>query len=195
MGTELHAKDGLPVIAFADADRFERWLERTAPESAGLWLKIAKKASGIPSITYGEAVDVALCFGWIDGQKGSYDADWFVQRFTRRRPRSIWSRINTERVEALTGAGRMRPGGLAEVEKAKADGRWDAAYAGSRDIEVPPDLQDFLDIHPDAADFWARLSRSNRYAFLFRLQTARRPDTRAKRFGEFTRMLQAGEHL
>lgn len=192
---ELHAKDGLPVIPFASAIAFERWLEQYGQESPGLWLKLAKKSSGIESVTYDEAVDVALCFGWIDGQKGAYDADWFLQRFTPRRPRSIWSKINTQRVQALAEAGRMRPAGLAEVDRAKADGRWEAAYGGSRDIEVPAHLQDFLDRSPDAAAFWDTLTKSQRYSFLFRLQTAKRPETREKRFNDFTRMLRAREHL
>lgn len=192
---ELHAKDGWPLIAFVDATAFEGWLHQHHEEPTGFWMKIAKKGSGIPSITYDEAVDVALCFGWIDGQKGSYDADWFLQRFSPRRLRSIWSKVNTQKVQALTASGRMRPAGLAEVAKAKADGRWDAAYGGSRDIEIPADLQEFLDANPDAAEFWAALTKTNRYAFLFRLHTAKRSETRAKRFAEFTRMLQAGEKL
>ncbi len=183
------------MIPFASAIAFERWLEQYGQESPGLWLKLAKKSSGIESLTYDEAVDVALCFGWIDGQKGAYDADWFLQRFTPRRPRSIWSKINTQRVQALTEAGRMRPAGLAEVDRAKADGRWEAAYGGSRDIEVPAHLQDFLDRSPDAAAFWDTLTKSQRYSFLFRLQTAKRPETREKRFNDFTRMLRAREHL
>lgn len=190
---ELHARDGFPIIPFAGAADFEQWLELNSPDCAGFWMKIAKKASGIESITYDEAVDVALCFGWIDGQKGAYDAQWFLQRFTPRRPRSIWSKVNTQRVQALTEAGLMRPAGLAEVEKAKADGRWEAAYSGSRDIEVPADLQGFLDTNPEAAAFWASLTKTQRYPFLFRLHTAKRPETRAKRFAEFTRMLSAGE--
>lgn len=190
---ELHPKDGIPLIRFARAGEFEGWLERHAADSPGFWMKIAKKSSGIESITYDEAVDVALCFGWIDGQKGAYDADWFLQRFTPRRPRSIWSKINTQRVVRLTESGRMRSAGLAEVEKAKADGRWAAAYRGSRDIKVPADLQGFLDAHPEESAFWSSLTKSQRYPFLFRLETAKRPETRAKRFAEFTRMLQAGE--
>lgn len=190
---ELHPKDGRPLVAFADAGEFERWLHDNSQDSTGFWMKIAKKASGIASITYDEAVDVALCFGWIDGQKNSYDDVWFLQRFTPRRPRSIWSKVNTQKVAVLTAAGRMQPAGLAEVEKAQADGRWEAAYSGSQNIEVPPDLQEFLETHPEAAAFWASLSRTNRYPFLFRLQTATRPETRAKRFSEFTRMLEAGE--
>ena len=189
------AKDGLAIVPFASAAAFERWLEHHADSSAGCWLKIAKKASGIESITYDEAVDVALCFGWIDGQKGSYDHDWFLQRFTRRRARSIWSKTNTRRVEALTSAGRMRPAGLAEVEKAKADGRWDAAYGGSREIDVPEDLQAYLDSHPQAAASWASASRADRYAVLFRLHDAKRPETRVRRFEQFTRLLENGEKL
>lgn len=192
---EQHPKDGWTLIAFTDAAAFECWLDEHQHDTTGFWMKIAKKASGISSITYDEAVDVALCFGWIDGQKGAYDANWFLQRFTPRRARSIWSKINTKKVAALTRAGRMRPSGLAEVEKAKADGRWDAAYGGSRDITVPADLQEFLEAHHGAATFWASLNATNRYAFLFRLQTAKRPETRAKRFAEFTRMLQGGEKL
>jgi uncharacterized protein YdeI (YjbR/CyaY-like superfamily) len=192
---ERHAKDGRPIVPFASAADFERWLEHSAPGSDGLWLKIARKSSGIASITYDEAVDVALCFGWIDGQKGAYDASWFLQRFTPRRARSIWSKVNTQRVQALTTAGRMRPSGLAEVEQAKADGRWGAAYGGSRDIEMPSDLQEFLDATPEASAFWDSLTRSQRYSFLFRLHTAKRPETRAKRFTEFTRMLTVGEKL
>jgi uncharacterized protein YdeI (YjbR/CyaY-like superfamily) len=186
------AKDGLAILPFASTGDFERWLERNA-DSPGCWLKIAKKASGIESITYDEAVEVALCFGWIDGQMRSYDDHWFVQRFTHRRARSIWSKINTRRAEALISAGRMRPAGLAEVDRAKADGRWDAAYGGSREIDVPADLQGFLASNPEAAAFWASLTKSQRYPFLFRLATAKRPATRAKRFAEFTRMLQAGQ--
>lgn len=192
---ELHAKDGLPLLPFASASAFEQWLEQHGREGPGLWLKLAKKSSGIASVTYDEAVDVALCFGWIDGQKGAYDADWFLQRFTPRRPRSIWSKINTQRVRALTESDRMRPAGLAEVDRAKADGRWEAAYGGSRDIEVPADLRDFLDRSPTAARFWDTLTKSQRYSFLFRLQTAKRPETRAKRFSQFTKMLQDGKRL
>lgn len=191
----MAAEDGLAILPFASADDFERWLERNSDGSPGCWLKIAKKASGIKSISYDEAVDVALCFGWIDGLKGSYDDDWFLQRFTRRRARSIWSKTNTRRVSALIASGRMRPAGLAEVERAKADGRWEAAYGGSREIDVPTDLQQFLDTHPPAEASWAALSRTNRYAVLFRLHDAKRPATRAKRFAEFTERLQAGEKL
>lgn len=131
MTGESHPKDGWPLIAFASVAGFETWLEEHHGDETGLWLKIAKKASGIASITYAEAVDVALCFGWIDGQRNSFDGDYFLQRFTPRRARSIWSKVNTEKVTVLTASGRMRPGGQAQVDRAKADGRWDAAYTGS----------------------------------------------------------------
>jgi uncharacterized protein YdeI (YjbR/CyaY-like superfamily) len=190
---ELHPKDGFPVMAFEAAAGFEHWLEQSAETSPGLWVKIAKKNSGIQSITYDEAVDVALCFGWIDGQKASYDESWFLQRFTPRRARSVWSKVNTGKATALIESGRMRPSGLLEVQRAQADGRWDAAYGGSRDIEVPPELQRFLDANPQAARFWSSLSAANRYAFLWRLHTARRPETRAKRLAQYEQMLLAAE--
>ncbi|MBA3990113.1 MAG: YdeI/OmpD-associated family protein, partial [Propionibacteriales bacterium] len=155
--------------------------------------KTAKKASGIASITYAEAVDVALCFGWIDGQRNSFDGDYFLQRFTPRRARSIWSKVNTEKVTVLTASGRMRPGGQAQVDRAKADGRWAAAYDRFGEKVVPPDLQQVLDAHPASAAFYSSLSASNKYAFTFRLQTAKRPETRAKRLAEMARMLKAGE--
>lgn len=190
---ELHPKDGLPLLPFEDAAGFERWLEDFAESSPGFWMKIAKKASGIASISYDEAVDVALCFGWIDGQKASYDDTCFLQRFTPRRSRSVWSRINTRKVQALLESGRMHPAGLREVEHAQADGRWDAAYGGSREMQTPAELQQFLDANPEAAQFWSALSATNRYAFLWRLQTARRPETRAKRLTQCQQMLLAHE--
>lgn len=193
MRGESHPKDGRPLIAFASAAGFETWLEEHHGDETGSWLKIAKKASGISSITYAEAVDVGLCFGWIDGQRNSFDGDYFLQRFTPRRARSIWSKVNTEKVAALTASGRMRPSGQAQVDNAKADGRWDAAYDRFGEKVVPPDLQQVLDADPAAAAFFSSLSASNRYAFTFRLQTAKRPETRAKRLAEMARMLKAGE--
>jgi len=190
---ESHPKDGWPLIAFASVAGFETWLEEHHGDETGLWLKTAKKASGIASITYAEAVDVALCFGWIDGQRNSFDGDYFLQRFTPRRARSIWSKVNTEKVTVLTASGRMRPGGQAQVDRAKADGRWAAAYDRLGDKVVPPDLQQVLDAHPASAAFYSSLSASNKYAFTFRLQTAKRPETRAKRLAEMARMLKAGE--
>ncbi len=190
---ETHPNDGWPLIGFANAADFEAWLDEHHDEATGLWMKIAKKASGIASISYDEAVDVALCFGWIDGQKNSYDGDYFLQRFSPRRARSIWSKVNTEKVAVLTAAGRMRPSGRAQVDRAKADGRWDAAYDRFGAKVIPPDLQQVLDADPAAADFFASLSASNRYSFIFRLQTAKRPETRAKRLQEMGRMLRNRE--
>ena len=182
-------------LAFATAAGFEAWLEEHHGDQDGLWLKIAKKGSGIPSVAYDEALDVALCFGWIDGQRKGVDDTWFLQRFTPRRARSPWSKRNVGKVEALIAAGRMRPQGHAEIERAKADGRWDAAYDGPRTIEVPPDLQAELDEDPEAAAFFASLSSQNRYAILYRLQDAKRPETRARRLEKFVGMLKRRETL
>jgi uncharacterized protein YdeI (YjbR/CyaY-like superfamily) len=187
------AKDGLPVIPFASTAAWEAWLEANHTGSTGLWLQIAKKASGIPTVTYAEALEVALCFGWIDGQKGSYDDSYFVQRFTPRRPRSKWSKINVDKVTALIEAGRMRPAGLAQVEAAKADGRWEAAYGGMVTITVPDDLQAALDANPAAQAFFDQLSRTNRYAVLYRVYDAKRADTRANRIAMCVQMLAEGK--
>lgn len=190
---ELHPKDGLPILPFATPAELEAWLERNHASGKGLWLRLAKKESGIPSITWADAVEAALCFGWIDGQRQSLDGTWFMQRLTPRSARSIWSQVNTRKAEALIAAGRMRPAGRAEIERAQADGRWAAAYAAQRDAKPPEDLQAFLDTHPEAAAFFASLSSQNRYAFVFRLHNAKKPETRAKRLAEFSRMLLARE--
>lgn len=187
--------DDLPVLAFASAAEFEAWLAAEHATAAGVWLKIAKKGAGIATVTHAEALDVALCFGWIDGQRRAYDATWFLQRFGPRRPRSSWSKINTEKAAALIAAGRMRPAGLAQVEAARADGRWDDAYHGQRTATVPPDLQQALDQNPRAAAFFATLSSQNRYSILYRLQDAKRPETRARRLQRFVEMLANGETL
>jgi uncharacterized protein YdeI (YjbR/CyaY-like superfamily) len=184
-----------PTLAFASAGDWEAWLEERHASAGGVWMKIAKKGSGIASVTYAEALDVALCFGWIDGQKRSFDERFFLQRFTPRRARSLWSQRNREHIERLTAAGRMRPAGLREVEAARADGRWDAAYAAQGSATVPDDLQRALDADPQAAAFFATLSSQNRYAILFRLQTAKRPETRARRLTTFVEMLRNGETL
>jgi uncharacterized protein YdeI (YjbR/CyaY-like superfamily) len=156
-------------------------------------MRIAKKGSGIASVTHDEALDVALCFGWIDAQRKPLDDTYFLQRFCPRRPRSKWSKRNVGKVEKLTAAGRMRPPGLAEVEKAKADGRWDDAYDSPANIRVPDDLQRELDARPEALKFFETLSSQNRYAFLYRLQDAKRPETRARRLEQFVGMLERGE--
>jgi uncharacterized protein YdeI (YjbR/CyaY-like superfamily) len=188
-------EDGLPRIAFASAEEWERWLRENHASAEGLWVKIAKKATNIESVRYPEVLDSALCFGWIDGRRQALDERWFLQRFTRRKARSKWSRINREKAEALIAGGRMRPAGLAEVERAKADGRWRAAYAGQRDSTVPADLQRALDASPRAKTFFATLSSQNRYAILYRLQDAKRSETRARRLAKFMAMLEAGETL
>jgi uncharacterized protein YdeI (YjbR/CyaY-like superfamily) len=189
------ADDGLPALPFASAEEWEQWLEQHHAASDGVWIKMAKKASGIQSISHPEALDVALCFGWIDSRREALDERHFLQRFTPRRARSPWSRINREKVERLTAEGRMRPAGLAEVERAKADGRWDSAYAGQRAAVVPDDLQRELDSRPAARAFFESLSSQNRYSILYRLQDAKKPETRARRLAKFVAMLEAGETI
>lgn len=186
--------DGLPILALDSAAAWEGWLETRAGDPAfpGVWLRIARKGSGISSPTYSEALDAALCFGWIDGQKAGGDERGFLQRFTPRRARSRWSQINRERVEVLIGGGRMRPAGQVEIDRAKADGRWDAAYPGAHRAVVPDDLRAALDANPAAAAAFAGLDGQNRYAILYRLHDARRPETRARRLEGFVEMLANG---
>jgi uncharacterized protein YdeI (YjbR/CyaY-like superfamily) len=187
--------DDLPQLAFASDADWEAWLQKHHANSDGVVIKMAKKSSGIASVAYPEVLETALCFGWIDGRRKALDDRHFLQRFTPRRARSRWSKINREKAEALIAAGRMRPAGLAEVERAKADGRWEAAYEGQRAITVPDDLQRELDARPQAAAFFAQLSSQNRYAILYRLQDAKRPQTRARRLAQFVAMLEAGETI
>jgi uncharacterized protein YdeI (YjbR/CyaY-like superfamily) len=187
--------DDLPIRPFATAAKMEKWLEANHGGSDGIWLKIAKKGSGVPTVTYGEALELALCFGWIDSQKRGFDEVYFLQRFTPRRPRGKWSQVNREKAEALIAAGTMRPAGLAEVEEAKADGRWDAAYAGQRTAKVPDDLQRELDRNEAAAEFFAELDGANRYAILYRLEDAKKPETRERRLRKFVGMLERGEKI
>jgi len=191
----LAADDGLPHLPFASAAEWEQWLDENHAVSAGVWIKIAKKSSGIPSVGYPEVLETALCFGWIDSRREALDDRYFLQRYSPRRPRSKWSRINRETAERLIADGRMRPAGLAEVERAKADGRWEAAYAGQRTIDMPDDLQRELDQRPEAKAFFDTLTSQNRYAILYRLQEAKRPETRARRLEKFVAMLEAGETL
>lgn len=187
--------DDLPVLSFATQAEWEAWLDEHHAESQGLWLKIAKKASGVATVTHAEALEVALCLGWIDGQRGRFDDTWFVQRFTPRRSRSRWSQINRDKAERLIADGRMRPAGLGEVERAKQDGRWEAAYASQSTIEVPDDLRRALDAEPRAKAFFATLDSANRYAVLYRIHDAKRADTRARRIEKFVAMLARGEKL
>jgi uncharacterized protein YdeI (YjbR/CyaY-like superfamily) len=191
----METRKGQPVLPFASAAEWEAWLEENHASSGGLWIRFAKKGSGIPSVTHAEALDAALCHGWIDGQTASVDGDWFLQRFTPRRPRSRWSRINCARAEELAAAGRMRPAGQAEMDAAKADGRWEAAYAGQKSITVPDDLRAKLDEHPRAREFFAGLDSKNRYAVLYRIHDAKKPETRARRIEQFVAMLNEGKKL
>jgi uncharacterized protein YdeI (YjbR/CyaY-like superfamily) len=194
-GGHLPAGGKLPVLGFADPAAWESWLAAEHGRSAGVWLKIPRKGSGRPGIGYADALEVALCFGWIDGQKGRLDDDYWLQRFTPRRPGSRWSKINTDKAAALIEAGRMRPAGQREVDLARADGRWDAAYAGQRAITVPPDLERELAANDAARAFFATLSGANRYAILYRIGAATRPQTRARRIARYVAMLAAGETI
>jgi uncharacterized protein YdeI (YjbR/CyaY-like superfamily) len=187
--------DELPIHLFADPEELEAWLEENGDSLDGVWLKIAKKGSGKSSVTYAEALELALCFGWIDSQKRGFDEEYFLQRFTPRRPRGRWSKINREKAEALIAAEWMRPAGLAEVEAAKADGRWEDAYEGQRTAEVPEDLQRELDASPAAAKFFAGLDSANRYAVIYRLGEAKKPETRERRLHKFVAMLERGEKI
>lgn len=182
-------------MLFASPAELEGWLEREQASSAGVWLKIAKKGSGVKSVSYAEALEVALCFGWIDSQKRGFDEKFFLQRFTPRRPRGRWSRINREKAEGLIESGRMLPAGLVEVEAAKADGRWEDAYEGQRTAEVPADLQRELDARPAAGEFFATLDSANRYAIVYRLEEAKKPETRDRRLRKFVEMLEREEKI
>jgi uncharacterized protein YdeI (YjbR/CyaY-like superfamily) len=189
------AMDGeMPTLSFATARAFEAWLAKHHGSSKGLWLKLGKKG-GPPSVTYQEALDVALCHGWIDGQKKALDEQWWLQKFVPRGPRSIWSRINTGKAEALIAAGKMKPAGLAAIEAARKDGRWAAAYDSPRTSAIPEDFQAALDRSSRAKKMWATLNAANRYAVLFRIQTAKKPETRARRIADLTAMLARGEKL
>jgi uncharacterized protein YdeI (YjbR/CyaY-like superfamily) len=171
--------DAADVVAFRDAAAFEDWLTEHADHQPGVWLKLAKAGTGVPSLTSDEAVDVGLCFGWISGQRKGLDEVYYLQKYVPRRPRSRWSQVNVRRVEALTVAGRMRPSGLAEVAAAKADGRWDAAYASQKDATVPPDLAEALAASPAAARAFEALTKTEQYAVTLDLVTARNPATRS----------------
>jgi uncharacterized protein YdeI (YjbR/CyaY-like superfamily) len=171
--------DDAKVIAFRDAAEFEAWLAEHVDHTAGVWLKIAKKGSGIASLTDDEAVDVGLCYGWISGQRKGFDELYYLQKYVPRRPGSRWSQVNVRKVEALIAEGRMRPSGLAEVAAAKTDGRWAAAYESQRKATVPPDLAAALTASPRAASGFEALSKTNRYAVILNIVTARNPTTRA----------------
>jgi uncharacterized protein YdeI (YjbR/CyaY-like superfamily) len=183
------------MVSFTDAEEWSAWLASRHGSSVGVWLKIAKKASNTTSITYAEAVEVALAWGWIDGQKGTFDHAWWLQKFTPRGVRSMWSKINREKATALIAAGKMMRSGLAEVERAKKDGRWDRAYESQSRASVPEDLEKALARNPRAKKFFATLDARNRYAVLFRVQHAKKAETRARRIAQFVEMLAKGEKL
>jgi uncharacterized protein YdeI (YjbR/CyaY-like superfamily) len=185
----------LEIVSFESAGAFETWLSEQHATSAGIWLKLRKKGPGIVALDYAQALDVALCYGWIDGQKGKFDAQFWLQRFTPRKPKSKWSKANRDKVAALIEQGRMQLAGLAEVERAKADGRWEAAYDGARTASVPDDLAAALAANPAAAEFFETLDRRNRYAILHRIQDAKKPETRARRIEKYVAMLAEGKKL
>ena len=189
------AKAEQPVLFFATPAELEAWIDEHGEESDGIWLKFAKKDSGIESVVYAEAVEIALSYGWIDGQAKRLDDHHYLQRFTPRRSRSKWSKINREKAERLIAEGRMRPAGLREVERAKEDGRWDEAYDSPSTATVPDDFQAALDAEPAAAEFFASLGSTKRYSFLYRITDAKRPETRAKRIAEYVELLARGETL
>jgi uncharacterized protein YdeI (YjbR/CyaY-like superfamily) len=182
----------LPVLAFPDQAALEEWLDAEHATAPGLYVRLAKKGSGVPSVTYAELVESALCFGWIDSRSQRLDETSYLQRITPRRPRSVWSQKNVAAVEALIAAGRMRPAGLAAVEAAQADGRWDRAYAGPATITVPDDLAAALAAEPAAQQAFDGLDGRNRYAVLHRVATAATPQTRARRIAALVTMLAEG---
>lgn len=183
----------LPIQLFDQQKDWAAWLKKNHDKSAGVWLRLAKKNSGRGSVSYPEAVESALCYGWIDGQKKSDDDDFWLQKFTPRSAKSIWSRINRDKALLLIESGRMMPSGLKEVERARTDGRWDAAYDSASTSTVPADFQAALDASPCAREFFVSLNSSNRYAVLFRIQTAKKAETRARRIQEYTSMLERHE--
>ena len=185
----------IPIILFEQQKEWADWLDQHHAESAGVWLRLAKKASGIQSVSYEEALEVALSYGWIDGQKKSYDDTSWLQKFTPRGAKSIWSKINVEKAQRLIASGQMKPAGLQAVEAAKRDGRWEAAYDSPGRATVPDDFQAALDNHAEAKAFFATLNGANRYAILWRIQTAKNAETRARRIQQFIEMLAKGEKL
>jgi uncharacterized protein YdeI (YjbR/CyaY-like superfamily) len=185
----MTTKQDLPIIPFASRNAWEAWLEKHHATSDGLRLKIAKKGSGIETVPYAEALEAALCYGWIDGQKASCGDHYWLQRFTPRRARSKWSKVNRQKATELIKRGKMKPAGLREVERAKQDGRWDAAYDAQSTATVPEDLRRELEKNEVAREFFARLDSRNRYAILYQIQDAKRPETRARRIAKYVAML------
>jgi len=191
----MSASEDQKSIRFASAAEWERWLGENHRDCDGVWIKMAKRASGVDGVRYPEVLESALCYGWIDARREALDERFFLQRFTPRRTRSRWSRINRETAERLISEGRMRPSGLAQVERAKADGRWEAAYESQARSRIPEDLERELDARPAAKASFERLNSQNRYAILYRLADAKRAETRERRLAKFVEMLEAGETI
>jgi uncharacterized protein YdeI (YjbR/CyaY-like superfamily) len=185
----------LPVEPFERQQDWARWLKENHSTSPGVWLQLAKKGTDIKSVLYEQAVETALCFGWIDGQKEAHSEQYWLQKFTPRSDKSVWSKINKAKALALIKAGKMKPAGLNEIERAKRDGRWDAAYDSSGKSVVPSDFQSALDGNARARDFFGTLDSRNRYAVVFRIQTAKTAETRAKRMSQFVQMLERHEKI
>jgi len=185
----------LPVRPFAQQKEWAAWLKENHNRSQGVWLQLAKKGADIQSVSYDEAIEVALCFGWIDGQKQTHSEQYWLQKFTPRADKSIWSKINKEKALALIKAGKMKPAGLKEIERAKDDGRWDAAYDSASKATVPSDFQSALDGNARARSFFATLDSRNRYAVLFRIQTVKKAETRARKIAQFVQMLARHEKV
>ncbi len=185
----------LPLLLFDSLQEWEGWLDAHHAQPQGVWLKIAKKSAEIPSVSYADALDAALCYGWIDGQKKPYDSAFWLQKFTPRRPKSGWSKINTDKAMRLIEAGAMKPAGLREVDAAKQDGRWDAAYESQSNLTIPDDFGGELDRHPQAKAFFDTLNKVNRYAMCYRIATAKKPETRQARIDKFIAMLAKGEKI
>lgn len=191
----MEEKAGLPILSFTDAAAWEAWLASQSHDAKGIWLKLAKAGNDASCLTKAEAIDGALCHGWIDGQIGPYDDHWFLTRFTPRKAQSKWSEKNRMRADELAAAGRVSPAGQAEIDRAKADGRWEAAYAPASTATEPDDLKAALDAEPTARAFFDTLTGANRYAILYRVTTAKKPETRAARIAKFVAMCARGETL
>ena len=184
-----------PRLTFPTQKEWEAWLERNGSASSGVWLRLAKKSTEQSTVSYAKALESALCYGWIDGKKQAEDEHYWLQRFTPRTAKSIWSKINKEKAEALITSGRMRPAGMREIDRARQDGRWEAAYSSASNSTVPQDLEVALNANLKAKKHFATLNSRNRYAILFRVQNAKKPETRARKIAEFVEMLSKGEAL
>lgn len=195
MKAQSQSSSTLPVQHFENQKDWADWLTENHSSSPGLWLQLAKKSADVSSVSYDQALETALCFGWIDGQKQAHSELFWLQKFTRRSEKSVWSKINKDKALALISAGKMKPAGLQEVERAKSDGRWDAAYDSASNATVPGDLQSALDSNPRARDFFGTLDSRNRYAILFRIQTAKKAETHARKIAQFVQMLERNEKV